>query len=95
MAGMDEHHGNGNPETRDLSEAAARRRFLKNCAKFAAGMPPAVTLLMHAARVSAQDADALESELEDSVLANSPPGGGPPGCSLGAPPVEDNNPNCD
>ena len=30
------------------SEVEARRAFLKNCAKFAASMPPAITLLISA-----------------------------------------------
>lgn len=76
----------------NLSEVEARRRFLKNCAKFAAGMPPAVTLLLQAARASAQEEDPVILEMEEAALVPDDP---PPGCSLGAPPLPDPNPSCD
>ena len=36
------------PNELDPSEVAARRAFLKNCAKYAAAMPPAITMLVSA-----------------------------------------------
>ena len=39
----------------DLSEVDARRRFLRNCAKFASGTPPAVALLMSSSRPALAD----------------------------------------
>ena len=36
------------PNELDTSEVAARRAFLKNCAKYAAAMPPAITMLVSA-----------------------------------------------
>ena len=75
---------------KNISEAEARRRFLKNCAKFAAGMPPAVTLLLQAARAAAQEEDPVILEMEEAQAAV------PPGCSLGKdPPLPDPNPQCD
>jgi hypothetical protein len=41
----------------ELSEVDARRKFLRNCAKFAAGTPPAVALLLSASRQSRADDD--------------------------------------
>ena len=61
-----------------LSEDARRRRFLKNCAKFAAGTPPAVALLMSASRA----AGAKDPSVDCSTNPAPPPGrcsGGPPG----------------
>ena len=36
------------PDERDASEVEARRAFLKNCAKYAAAMPPAIAILVSA-----------------------------------------------
>ena len=39
------------PNELDTSEVEARRAFLKNCAKYAAAMPPAITMLVSAHNV--------------------------------------------
>ena len=57
-----------------LSEDARRRRFLKNCAKFAAGTPPAVALLMSASRAAAEPNPPI-------TCSNAPPAMPPPFCS--------------
>ncbi len=44
-----------------LSEGAARRAFLTNCAKYAVAMPPAITLLLAAPK--------------DAMAVSSPAGG--------------------
>ena len=41
----------------DASEEELRRAFLQNCAKFAVGMPPAISLLVAASKASAGDRD--------------------------------------
>ena len=51
-----DHQADGASE--DISpEAEARRAFLGNCAKYAAGMPPAIALLLSASRASGDDGD--------------------------------------
>jgi hypothetical protein len=51
-----------------LSDDERRRRFLKNCAKFAAGTPPAVALLLSASKPAAAQA------VECSTNPAPPPG---------------------
>lgn len=55
------------PQELETSEAEARRAFLKNCAKYAAAMPPAITLLLAAG-------DAKADPKASSPACNEPPG---------------------
>jgi hypothetical protein len=66
------------PEELEVSEVEARRAFLKNCAKYAAAMPPAITLLLAAG-------DAKADPTSDSPACNEPPGNPtqPPTCPNG------------
>ena len=41
------------------SELEARRAFLKNCAKYAAAMPPAITLLLSAGQALGQNCSVI------------------------------------
>jgi hypothetical protein len=58
----------------DTSEVEARRAFLKNCAKFAAAMPPAISLL-----ISADEAFGAPKKCSAFCTDPSPPQ--PPSCT--------------
>ncbi len=64
-----------------LSEGAARRAFLNNCAKYAVAMPPAITLLLAAPK----DAMAVSS----SACAQLVPASFNPKCTGDPPPPTD------
>ncbi len=61
----------GGVEALGTSDVEARRAFLKGCAKYAAAMPPAVTLLLSASPASSQNANC-------SVVCANPPDVEPP-----------------
>jgi hypothetical protein len=68
------------PEELEVSEVEARRAFLKNCAKYAAAMPPAITLLLAAG-------DARADPTSDSPACTKPDPSNeekPPNCPNGA-----------
>jgi hypothetical protein len=60
----------------DRAEAERRRRFLKNCAKFAAGTPPAVALLLSASKASATHNAGHSNDAPPCSIVN--PGEPPP-----------------
>lgn len=70
-----------------LSEGAARRAFLSNCAKYAVAMPPAITLLLAAPK----DAMAVSS----TACGESVPASFNPQCPGGDPPPPPSPPPVD